>query len=327
MATLTPKKVTLSEINDGNEFVQGDGITSSAVNAPLEASAYSQIFAEGVSQAPDVSDAGNVGTPSVSFVDGSTVDGVVTKKLKFSNLKGATGATGPTGPSAIVINDLTTGGTTVALSAEQGKILNTNKESLSNKVTILSEESTDEEYPSAKVTYDSIQAIVTGTGFETKDNNPYELVSSGIITKTGTDLSIYLQSENKFLLQLYSNNIDEVNFQSDGDFSYASTYRDITTGTSFSSSTSEINLVPTKPILSGFYSSCSNDLTEIQSKKTSAGVNKFMTYFLHYYKSNENSSFDDYYTRITVGPKTTYPTISLKSVVGDVNYKLFKLKY
>ena len=56
----------------------------------------------------------NTGIPSVSV---SLVNGLLS--FAFSNLKGADG----TGPAVTVVNDLTTGGTTSALSAEQGKVL------------------------------------------------------------------------------------------------------------------------------------------------------------------------------------------------------------
>jgi hypothetical protein len=162
MAAFTPTKIDLTQINGGQEYLNGDGVNADSVNAAIEASAWAQDHAEtaetnsenalnnsqtpeGVSaisiaqkassdasnavstantastnassavstantasqnatqavntannalawaQAltaePDLTEAGNVGTPSVSFVDNGEY-----KKFKFSNLKGATGA-------------------------------------------------------------------------------------------------------------------------------------------------------------------------------------------------------------------------------------------
>lgn len=61
-------------------------------------------------------------------------------------LKGATGATGPQGPAVAVVNDLTTGGTTEALSAEQGKALKALIDSLTGKLTAL-EAKVNENHP------------------------------------------------------------------------------------------------------------------------------------------------------------------------------------
>ena len=61
--------------------------------------------------------------------------------------KGETGATGPQGPAVSVVNDLTTGGTTKALSAEQGKALKALIDSLTGKLTAL-EAKVNENHPS-----------------------------------------------------------------------------------------------------------------------------------------------------------------------------------
>ena len=60
--------------------------------------------------------------------------------------KGDTGATGPQGPAVSVVNDLTTGGTTEALSAEQGKALKALIDSLTGKLTAL-EAKVNENHP------------------------------------------------------------------------------------------------------------------------------------------------------------------------------------
>ncbi len=59
--------------------------------------------------------------------------------------------------SSILVNDLTTGGTTKALTAEMGKLLDLAKENLSNKATIILEgtnESSNTLYPTVKAVYD-----------------------------------------------------------------------------------------------------------------------------------------------------------------------------
>ena len=93
MAQLTPKRIDLSQINNGNEYNPTDGVQSSAVNSAVEASAYAQNFAESFADEPDNSEIANVGIPSVSIVN-NIKDGITYKKFKFSNLKGETGKTG-----------------------------------------------------------------------------------------------------------------------------------------------------------------------------------------------------------------------------------------
>lgn len=92
MATLTPKKIVLSNINGGKQYAEGEVVTPDAINAPIEASAYAQALA---TNQPDVSEAGKVGTPTVSIVTAS--DG--TPRLKFANLKGERGEKGEAGES------------------------------------------------------------------------------------------------------------------------------------------------------------------------------------------------------------------------------------
>lgn len=94
MASFNPKKIDISKINSGVEYADGDGISPSAINDPIEGTLYSQIITDNLSQAPDVSEANQYGTVGVSFVDGNIVNGVQTKKLKFSNLKGKDGTNG-----------------------------------------------------------------------------------------------------------------------------------------------------------------------------------------------------------------------------------------
>jgi hypothetical protein len=81
MAQFIPKKIVLSEINGGNQYNASDGISSNAINDPIQAAAFVQSLAE---NQPDVSEVGEIGDPSVEIVYGS--DG--TPKFKFSRLKG-----------------------------------------------------------------------------------------------------------------------------------------------------------------------------------------------------------------------------------------------
>jgi len=93
MASWSRDKVDSSNINGGNEYTKGSRVSRQNLNAMVNSGLYSQDFAEHLADTPDTTNAGNVGTPSVSFVD-NVVGGKTYKKFKFQNLKGATGATG-----------------------------------------------------------------------------------------------------------------------------------------------------------------------------------------------------------------------------------------
>ena len=95
MASWSRDKVDSSNINGGNEYTKGSRVSRQHLNAMVNSGLYSQDFAEHLADTPDTTNAGNVGTPSVSFVD-NIVGGKTYKKFKFENLKGATGATGAT---------------------------------------------------------------------------------------------------------------------------------------------------------------------------------------------------------------------------------------
>ena len=89
MAAWEPQKLDLTQINNGQEYNDGDGVGASSVNAAVESAAWAQNYAESLTATPDLTEAGNVGSPTVSFVDNGNY-----KKFKFSNLKGETGNTG-----------------------------------------------------------------------------------------------------------------------------------------------------------------------------------------------------------------------------------------
>ena len=86
MAEFTPNKINPKEINGGERFTNGDGVDASAINAPIEAAAYVQGLA---TNQPDTTNAGLVGTPSVSIEE---VDGL--PRFKFEYLKGEKGIDG-----------------------------------------------------------------------------------------------------------------------------------------------------------------------------------------------------------------------------------------
>lgn len=78
---ITPTKVDFSSIS---EVVVGSGVTPEHINAPLQASAYAQELA---TNQPDVSEANNVGTPSVEIIETNG-----TPQFKFKNIKGVIGS-------------------------------------------------------------------------------------------------------------------------------------------------------------------------------------------------------------------------------------------
>lgn len=95
MARWTRKRVNSDNLNNGSEYGIDNNVAIEELNAIINSGLYSQDFAEKLVTNIDVSEAGNVGTPSVTFVDG---DGATTdkpyKKFKFSNLKGEKGEQG-----------------------------------------------------------------------------------------------------------------------------------------------------------------------------------------------------------------------------------------
>lgn len=94
MAAFGPKQIVLSQLNNGTgqEYNRVDGVYASDINDVIEASAWTQNYAESLTATPDLTEAGNVGSPTVSFVDNGNY-----KKFKFSNLKGETGGKGDQG--------------------------------------------------------------------------------------------------------------------------------------------------------------------------------------------------------------------------------------
>ena len=102
MSQWTRNKVNSENINKGNEYSVDSDVSLEELNAMVNSGLYSQDFVEKLVQNIDVSEAGNVGTPSVTLVDG---DGATTdkpyKKFKFANLKGQKGDAGDKGEQGI----------------------------------------------------------------------------------------------------------------------------------------------------------------------------------------------------------------------------------
>ena len=87
MEKFKPKLLNLSQINGGNKFNIGDGVTTAAINAPIESAAFTQSL---VTNSPNISEIDTEGTPSASIeymADGSP-------RFVFKHLKGKKGESG-----------------------------------------------------------------------------------------------------------------------------------------------------------------------------------------------------------------------------------------
>lgn len=95
MAEFEKKHHGSSEFNQGNKYVENDGVQPATINNAVENSLYDYAFIQALTETPDVSEANSTGTPSVTLIDNpNTAQGISgAKKFKFSHLKGATGAT------------------------------------------------------------------------------------------------------------------------------------------------------------------------------------------------------------------------------------------
>lgn len=95
MAEFEPRKMTANDFNNGNKFRDFDSITGYEGDTPraddFNNMIENQLFTQGLAtNQPDVSEANNVGTASVSIV--TKADG--TPQIKFTNLKGDKGDKG-----------------------------------------------------------------------------------------------------------------------------------------------------------------------------------------------------------------------------------------
>lgn len=96
MANWSKNKTLPANVNNGNEFLPDDGVYSGDMNAAFNNAFYAVDYATALADTPDTSEAGNVGTPSVSLID-NVKDGKAYKKFKFANLKGEKGQDGKNG--------------------------------------------------------------------------------------------------------------------------------------------------------------------------------------------------------------------------------------
>lgn len=109
MAIWDRNKVAPSALNGGNEYVEGDFPTEETLNAANNNAFYAVDFTEALADAPDNTEAGNIGTPTVTLIDNvKTIDGTpkTFKKFKFANLKGEKGDAGIN--DALVVQELGT---------------------------------------------------------------------------------------------------------------------------------------------------------------------------------------------------------------------------
>lgn len=99
-------------ISTANNAISTANTASTNANNAVQTANDTETFVEHLVDTPDISEAGNVGTPSVEFVN-NVVDGITYKKFKFSNLKGDTGDKGEKGdtgaPNTLTIGTVTTG--------------------------------------------------------------------------------------------------------------------------------------------------------------------------------------------------------------------------
>lgn len=98
MAEWSKNKINSSQLNNGNEWTKDDQVAIEELNAMVNAGLYAQDFAEKLVTNIDTQEVANVGTPSVTLIDG---DGATPnkpyKKFKFANLKGDKGDKGEKG--------------------------------------------------------------------------------------------------------------------------------------------------------------------------------------------------------------------------------------
>ena len=88
-----------------NAILTANTANTNAKNA-VQTANDTETFINHLVDTPDITDAGNVGTPNVTFIN-NIVDGVTYKKFKFSNLKGQKGDTGSA--NTLSIGTVTTG--------------------------------------------------------------------------------------------------------------------------------------------------------------------------------------------------------------------------
>ena len=95
MAEFTAKKLNINDINNGQEWSDGQTPNAETFNAPIKSALWTEALA---TNQPDNSEADNIGVPNVSIIQAN--DG--SPKLKFSNLRGIQGVQGDKGDSAFI---------------------------------------------------------------------------------------------------------------------------------------------------------------------------------------------------------------------------------
>lgn len=100
MGKWSRNKINPENLNSGNEYTMNDRVSVQQLNAIINSGLYSQDFVENLSATPDVSDANNVGNPSVELID-NVINGIPYKKFKFNNLKGERGEKGEKGDAGV----------------------------------------------------------------------------------------------------------------------------------------------------------------------------------------------------------------------------------
>ena len=97
MAIWSRNKKAPSTLNNGNEYQEGDWGTIELFNDANNNAYFAVDSIEALGEAPDVSEAGVVGTPNVTLIPyDKAIDGITKtfKKFKFSNLRGEKGDAG-----------------------------------------------------------------------------------------------------------------------------------------------------------------------------------------------------------------------------------------
>lgn len=107
MAEWTRNKVDSDQLNGGNEWAIGDQVALEELNAMTNGGLYAQDFVEKLVENIDTSEINNVGTPTITLIDGdgATVEKPY-KKFKFSNFKGEKGNEGEKGVGIDSIQDV-----------------------------------------------------------------------------------------------------------------------------------------------------------------------------------------------------------------------------
>lgn len=93
MTTWSKDKTLPTNLNNGNEYNNGDVPSKDTFNNANNNAFYAVDYAEALADTPDTNDWGSVGTPNVQLID-NVKDGKTYKKFKFSNGKGETGEIG-----------------------------------------------------------------------------------------------------------------------------------------------------------------------------------------------------------------------------------------